>query len=78
VAAADDPAMSAPVRTKVRAAADYLAVAPAVVRGRTDLPVGRLDCRLPGTPEDSELLDALAEQFGLASSVARLRAALAG
>jgi 5'-3' exonuclease len=74
-------AMSPTIRTKVLAAADYLKVAPGVVRGRTDVPVGNAtDLRtiaIPDAPADPEMLDALGEQFGIGGSVARLRKALA-
>lgn len=72
-----DPAMSALVRAKVLAALDYLAVAPAVVRGRTDLDIAELATRIPDSPADPEMLAALGERFGIASSMERLRAALA-
>ena len=76
VARSGDDAMSPAIRTKVLAAADYLAVAPAVVRGRVDVGLPELDCAIPSAPADPEMLDALGERFGIASSVARLRAAM--
>jgi 5'-3' exonuclease len=76
LAGSGDPTMSPAIRTKVRAAAAYLAVAPGVVRGRTDLPVPDLDCPVPQTPNDPEMLEALATEFGLSSSAERLRTAL--
>jgi len=71
-----DPAMSPSVRVKVLAALDYLAVAPAVVRGRTDAEIPALETAIPSEPLDSDMLDALGERFGLGSAVARLRKAL--
>ncbi|MDQ2837762.1 MAG: 5'-3' exonuclease [Actinomycetota bacterium] len=76
-ATSGDPAMSSPVRAKILAALDYLAVAPSVVRGRTDVEVAELTTEIPATPADPEMLAALAERFGIASSVRRLTEALA-
>jgi 5'-3' exonuclease len=76
-ARAGDSAMSPMIRTKVLAAADYLEVAPAVVRGRVDLPLPTLDMELPAEPVNAEYLDALGERYGLTSSILRLRKALA-
>jgi len=77
LAQSGDPAMSPNVRTKVLKAADYLVVAPAVVRGRTDVPVPELSTVIPSSPADPEFLAALAEKFGLQSAVDRLAKALA-
>lgn len=78
VAAAEsgDKAMSASVRAKVLAAKDYLAVAPAVVRGRQDVPVPELPTAIPPAPVDPDMLAALAEQFGIGSATGRLTVAL--
>lgn len=78
VAAAEsgDKAMSAAVRAKVLAARDYLAVAPAVVRGRQDVPVPELDTAIPPAPADPDMLAALAGQFGIGSATGRLTTAL--
>ncbi len=72
-----DPAMSAAVRAKVLASMDYLAVAPAVVRGRTDVPVAELPTTIPARPADPPMLAALGEQFGVTSAIERLSTALA-
>lgn len=77
VAQSGDDAMSPTIRVKVLKALDYLAVAPAVIRGRTDLDIAVLDGRIPATPADDDMLTALGEKFGLASSVGRLRDAMA-
>ena len=73
-----DNRISATVRTKLVAAAPYLAVVEQVVRVAVDADVhlDRPDT-LPTEPADPERLDALAERWGLDSSVERLRAALA-
>jgi len=72
-----DPAMSSSVRVKVLKAVDYLAVAPAVVRGRTDVPVAELSTAIPPAPADPEMLAALGERFGIESAMQRLTTALA-
>ena len=69
--------MSPSVRVKVLAAADYLAVAPAVVRGRTDADIHELQTAIPAQPADPEMLEALGQKFGIESAMARLRTALA-
>ncbi|HVU93075.1 MAG TPA: hypothetical protein VHC23_12620, partial [Jatrophihabitans sp.] len=61
---------------RILAARDYLAVAPAAVRGRTDVPLAEIDDRLPATPRDPQRLTELAEALGVQSSVARLQNAI--
>ena len=63
-------------RTKLEAARDYLAVAPAVTRTVRDLPVPELDDTLPRVPRDPEALVALSDRWGLDSPLDRLLAAL--
>ncbi|MEV7972412.1 5'-3' exonuclease [Cellulomonas sp. NPDC089187] len=87
---ADDPGLTATQRRRLTEAADYLAVAPGVVRVADDAPVqlaprpglpdaldnpGALD--LPRTPADPEALVDLTERWGLESSVRRVLTALA-
>ena len=62
---------------KVLAARDYLAVAPAAVRGRTDVPLGQFDDRLYADPKDPAALAALVAELGIDSPVNRLQAAIA-
>lgn len=59
-------------RTKVLAAKDYLAKAPAAVRGRVDAPVDEVEDALPAEPADPARLQELAEELGVQSSVRRL------
>jgi 5'-3' exonuclease len=78
VAAARDgdagfPAGSA---AKVRACLDYLAVAPAAVRGRLDVPLEEIDDAIYAEPRDEARLADLAAELGIASSVQRMRAAM--
>ena len=80
VAAAADPAslMAASVRARMLAAADYLTVAPAVVKVVRDLELPGFDARIRfGTPEGTAELDRLATEWGLGSSLERARVALA-
>jgi 5'-3' exonuclease len=75
---ARDPGLTAAQRARLHDAADYLAVAPAVVRVAPDAPVADVDQRVPVTPADPERLVALAERWGLGSSVARVVRAMSG
>jgi len=71
-----DPGLSAAVLRRLTEAADYLAVAPTVVRVVRDAPVPVVDDRLPSAAADPVALAALAERWGLGGSVARLLTAL--
>jgi len=74
IAAAEDPeAEVAPgLRTKIREAADYLAVAPEVVAVARALDLGSHDAALPATPADHAAVIELSERWGLDSPLARL------
>ena len=80
VAAVGDPTAGfAPgVRGKLAAAADYLAVAPKVVRVARDVPLPAFDPTLPAAPADPERLLSLAETWNLAGPCRRLVDAIAG
>jgi 5'-3' exonuclease len=80
VAAAADPAsdMGPGPRGKIKAAADYLAVAPQVVAVARDLPLDRSGLALPSGPRDADRVSALASQWGLESPAERLSAVLTG
>jgi 5'-3' exonuclease len=73
-----DTRLSPPIRSKLAAAAPYLAVVEPVVRVALDAPV-RVDRDdvVPAAPADPERLAALAEQWALGGTVERLVAALA-
>jgi len=75
IAAAADPAsgIGAPVRAKISAAADYLAVAPKVVRVVRDLDLSEFDA--PGGV-DVAASAALAKQWGLGGAMDRVLASL--
>lgn len=68
------PARSGP---RVLGARDYLIAAAAVVRGRLDVEVAPLDDGLPEAPADPERLVALADRWGIDSSVNRVLGAVA-
>ncbi|MFI2755091.1 5'-3' exonuclease H3TH domain-containing protein [Cellulomonas sp. P22] len=74
---AGDPGLTATQRRRLQESAAYLDVAPLVVQVASDAPVGEVDDALPATPADPETLVALAERWGLASSVRRVVDALA-
>ena len=79
LAAVDDPDsdLGPNPRSKLRDAADYLAVAPKVVAVVRDLDLGDVEATLPREPRDPELLAALAEEFNLGGPVERLTETLA-
>ncbi len=78
-AAAADPVsrLTPAQRTKFREAADYLDVAPTVVRVARDVALPDADLALPRSPHDPELLEQLAERWGLGGSLRRLLEVLA-
>ena len=80
LAAAADPGsdLAPGPRGKIKAAADYLAVAPRVVAVRRDLELVLPDLTRPRTPADPEAVVALDERWGLGSSSVRLVEALSG
>ncbi|WP_179503727.1 5'-3' exonuclease [Nocardioides daedukensis] len=80
IAAAHDPEsdMGPGPRGKIKAAADYLEVAPTVVAVRRDLALGSPDLTLPRTPADPDRVLELDKQWGLGSSAVRLVEALQG
>ena len=72
-----DDGFPAGAAAKVRAALDYLAVAPAAVRGRTDAPVDEVEDELRVEPRDPERLEALGEEYGVGNSIKRMQASIA-
>ena len=79
LAAARDPEsdLGPNPRGKVKAASDYLEVAPRVVAVARDLDIGPHDARLPREPRDPDMVAALAEEFNLGGPVRRLTETLA-
>ncbi|MBC7441923.1 MAG: 5'-3' exonuclease [Ramlibacter sp.] len=78
-AAADSGSgMTPPMRARILAAADYLAVAPAVVEVVRDLELTPFDARIRVSNREQEAeLDRLSADWGLAASMKRAQAALA-
>lgn len=78
-AAAADPVsrLTPAQRGKFQEAADYLDVAPTVVRVARDVDLPDADLTLPRGPRDPELLEQLAERWGLGGSLRRLLEVLA-
>lgn len=78
-AAASDSRVPLKTRLRLADAADYLAVAPTVVRVAVDAPVeqSRPD-KVPATPADPDRVAELAERWNLGKSVDRLIEALPG
>jgi 5'-3' exonuclease len=77
-AAADPAAALTPAqRRRVLEAGGYLAVAPAVVRVATDVPLPGYDAALPAAPADPAALGELAARWGLGGSLERLLQVLA-
>ena len=72
-----DDGFPAGAAAKVRAAAAYLAVAPAAVRGRTDVPLEVVADGIPAAPRDGERLVALVDELGIEAPVNRMLAAMA-
>ncbi|MBT0993240.1 5'-3' exonuclease [Cellulomonas sp. DKR-3] len=72
-----DPGLTATQRRRLTEAADYLEVAPLVVRVAPDAPVAEVDDHLPATPADPEAVVELAQRWGIGSSLTRVVDALA-
>jgi 5'-3' exonuclease len=58
--------------SRIRESREYLIAAPAVVRGRRDVPLPSLDDRLPSSPHDPERLVDLVDRYGIDRPVNRL------
>ena len=76
LAAVEAGEVSAGQQAKFRAAWDYLAVAPTVVRVAHDAPVADVDDSLPDVPADPAAVADLAERWNLTSSMTRVVQAL--
>lgn len=74
--AAGDPGISRTQRTRLEDSADYLDVAPGVVRVALDAPVPDGDVRVPSGVADPTQMSRLALNYGLTSSFDRIISAL--
>ena len=72
----EDSGMAPGPRKKILTAEEYLKVAPTVVAVARDIDLGEPDLTCPTEPADPESLTALAERWGLTSSVERVLSAL--
>ncbi len=61
---------------KIIAGADYLSIAPRLVRVARDAPLPKVDLALPKAPADLSKLYQMKDQYGLGASIDRLIAAL--
>ena len=79
IAAAADPdsEMAPGPRNKIKAALDYLAVAPTVCEVARDIDLDRSDLTLPRVPADPDRVLAVSERWGLGSPAERLVTVLA-
>src|SRR3954470_10536453 len=75
---AGEPDLTKGPGRRLLAARDYLAAAPVVVRVVRDAPLPVVDDRLPATPADPDALVALADRWGIESSISRLVQAFTG
>ncbi|KGN32674.1 5'-3' exonuclease [Knoellia sinensis KCTC 19936] len=71
-----DPAIKGARRANLEAAADYLDVAPRVVRVARDAPVADVDISVPTAVADTRLLSELASTYGVTNPINRVLAAL--
>lgn len=74
--ASGDPRIKGARRTNLKAASDYLDVAPLVVRVAHDVPVGDLDLHLPSDITDPAAMSRLALEHGLTGPFDRVGTAL--
>ena len=72
----EDSGMAPGPRKKILTAEEYLKVAPTVVAVARDIDLGERDLTCPTEPADPDALTALAERWGLTSSVERVLTAL--
>lgn len=70
-----DKGLTSTQRRRLQEADDYLRVAPVVVQVARDVPLPPFDPTVPAAPADPDALEALTAQWGLRSSVERVRTA---
>lgn len=78
LAAAHEAHVSLPpaLAKKIIAGADYLSIAPKLVRVARDAPLPKVDLSMPKSPADLSKLYQIKDQYGLGASIDRLIAAL--
>jgi 5'-3' exonuclease len=70
------PALAPALAKKIIAGADYLKIAPKLVRVARDAPLPQVDLAMPKAPADLSKLYQMKDQYGLGSSIDRLISAL--
>lgn len=70
------PALTPNLAKKVREGGDYLKIAPTLVTCARDVPIPKMDIKMPAKPADLSEIYRLKERYGLGASVDRLITAL--
>jgi 5'-3' exonuclease len=70
------PALAPALAKKIIAGADYLKIAPKLVRVARDAPLPQVDLAMPKAPADLSKLYQMKDQYGLGASIDRLISAL--
>ena len=70
------PALTPNLAKKVREGADYLKIAPTLVTCARDVPIPKMDIKMPIKPADLSEIYRMKERYGLGASVDRLITAL--
>jgi 5'-3' exonuclease len=69
-------ALTPALAKKIIAGADYLKIAPTLVRVARDVPLPKVDLKMPKPPSDLSLIYQFKERYGLGASVDRMISAL--
>jgi 5'-3' exonuclease len=69
-------ALTPALAKKIIAGADYLKIAPTLVRVARDVPLPKVDLKIPKPPSDLSLIYQFKERYGLGASVDRMISAL--
>ena len=72
----EDERLTAALRKKIIEGQEYLSFAPKLVACATDVPLPKVDLKVPRKPKSLDEINSLKEQYGLGASVDRLISAL--
>jgi len=72
----DDDRLSPLLRKRLIEGSDYIAIAPKLVHCALDVPLPKMEIKVPSSPTDLSGIYAIKEKYGLGASVDRLIAAL--
>lgn len=75
-AKADDDRLTPLLRKRLIEGSDYIAIAPKLVHCALDVPLPKMEIKVPASPADLSEIYAIKEEYGLGASVDRLIAAL--